>query len=326
MGLFSQFDDPTQIAAAAAIPILLALYSHPRVGARVQQIACMLAYAGAVALMYFRGAYVAAAVSLLFFLGVEAWRARRFLDIWNSEAFLNLIYIFALMVVAEPVAAEIGRFVSGVILEYQGYGWGLQSTELPLVIQGVILFVAYDFRRYWTHRLEHNIGVLWRIHKHHHSPRQMTLLAATRDHPFYPFEEAVLATATILVVGPEPAVIFPSMAAYFSLVKINHVGVDFPRLTPDRPMPWWAFVISTPTFHAWHHTTNCRYDANLADNLPIWDVLFGTYQRPEPDRSQWKYGLVAAEQLPDGFLHSMLTPVTARQAPDRERETLSARA
>jgi sterol desaturase/sphingolipid hydroxylase (fatty acid hydroxylase superfamily) len=317
-GLWARFEDPTLIAAAAAIPLWLWLYAHPSVRTGVQRAGCALAYAGIIAITVARGAYVPAAVSLVFFLGFETWRRRCFADLWNREALLNLAYVYVLLVVAEPVGAELGKLITRAILAWQGFGWGLQSSGLPPVVQGVLLFVAYDLRRYWTHRLEHNVRVLWRIHKHHHSSTEMTVLAATRDHPLYPLEEAALATATILLVGPDPVVILPTMATYYTLVKLNHLGIELPRLSPSRELPWWAFIISTPTFHGWHHTVNCRYDANLADNLPIWDVLFGTYEQPDPDRRRWTYGLVASEKLPASFAHSMLTPIQVGQSPDRD--------
>jgi sterol desaturase/sphingolipid hydroxylase (fatty acid hydroxylase superfamily) len=53
----------------------------------------------------------------------------------------------------------------------------------------------------------------------------------------------------------------------------------------------FRYVIATPVFHRWHHTTpNVGGNTNFAGTFPIWDILFRTFRMPV-DRLPGQYGV-----------------------------------
>ena len=42
---------------------------------------------------------------------------------------------------------------------------------------------------------------------------------------------------------------------------------------------WW--MVASPAYHRWHHADLPEaYGKNIANLIPLWDVLFGTYYSP----------------------------------------------
>jgi len=74
----------------------------------------------------------------------------------------------------------------------------------------------------------------------------------------------------------------------------------------------WSFgplryVIATPLFHRWHHTSESEgLDKNFAGMLPIWDMLFGTFYMPK-GKVPTEFG-VYGEAIPEDFIGQMLYP------------------
>ena len=66
------------------------------------------------------------------------------------------------------------------------------------------------------------------------------------------------------------------------------------------------WVITTPEFHHWHHTSDEEgLDRNFAGFLPLWDLAFGTAHQP----GHWpkNYGTVKF-QPPETYLGQLLYP------------------
>jgi sterol desaturase/sphingolipid hydroxylase (fatty acid hydroxylase superfamily) len=59
----------------------------------------------------------------------------------------------------------------------------------------------------------------------------------------------------------------------------------------------FRYVIATPVFHRWHHTSlEHGGNTNFAGTFPIWDLMFGTFRMPEGQLPE-EYG-VDGEPLP----------------------------
>lgn len=82
--------------------------------------------------------------------------------------------------------------------------------------------------------------------------------------------------------------------------------------------PGLRWVIATPEYHHWHHTSDEEgIDKNFAQALPMWDILFGTAH--QPDHWPKRHGeLPAARSVPG----TAGLPVP----PAGERDTLRLRA
>jgi sterol desaturase/sphingolipid hydroxylase (fatty acid hydroxylase superfamily) len=96
--------------------------------------------------------------------------------------------------------------------------------------------------------------------------------------------------------------------AYVVWVGIQGVLIHSNTSIPFGPL---AYLFATPHFHHWHHAADSEaIDKNYAANLPVLDMIFGTYIG---NRGRWpeRYGVVG-KPLPTGFLAQHLYPFIAR--------------
>jgi sterol desaturase/sphingolipid hydroxylase (fatty acid hydroxylase superfamily) len=71
---------------------------------------------------------------------------------------------------------------------------------------------------------------------------------------------------------------------------------------------WLEQIISTPSFHRWHHTNDAMRNRNYAAILPVFDRIFGTYNLPKSRPTE--YGIDGA--MPIGFI-GQLTQAFSRR-------------
>jgi len=170
-------------------------------------------------------------------------------------------------------------------------GWWLQALEVILLSD---LFV------YWGHRLQHQIGFLWRFHSIHHSAEHLDWLAAHREHPLDTVYTMSLINLPAFIMG-FPLETLAGLLAFRGLWAIYiHSNVRLP-IGPLR------ILIGAPELHHWHHSRQ-REAGNYANISPLMDLLFGTYRCPahEPEA----FGL--SEPMPKGYFKQLLHPILPR--------------
>ena len=135
-------------------------------------------------------------------------------------------------------------------------------------------YVGITFLYYWWHRARHEVPLLWRtLHQVHHSPTRLELLTTYYKHPLEAVTNvlfgAFLLFSVLGLTGPQAAIVTTlcGLAEFF-----YHWNVRTPR--------WLRFVIQRPEAHRLHHELGV-HAGNYAD-LPVWDLLFGTYRDPDP--------------------------------------------
>lgn len=174
-----------------------------------------------------------------------------------------------------------------------------------IVLQFVAAMVVADLFAYIAHRLFHAVPFLWRFHEIHHSAEEMDWLAGSRLHLVDIVLTRAFAFIPLYVIGFSPEAI----GAYLTWTSLQavfiHSNVRF-RFGPLR------LLVATPQFHHWHHSKTL-YDRNFAVNLPIIDMIFGTYHLP---RNEWPeaYGL-EGNPVPEGYVGQLTYPLTPRRAP-----------
>jgi sterol desaturase/sphingolipid hydroxylase (fatty acid hydroxylase superfamily) len=141
-----------------------------------------------------------------------------------------------------------------------------------LALGAVIAFVGTQFFSYWWHRLMHNSDLLWRwFHQMHHSAERLDVYGANYFHPLdvvgFAFVTTVVPTM-VLGVSAEAGAIAGLTGLFYSLFQ--HTNVRTPR--------WLGYVIQRPESHSVHHGRGI-HAYNYAD-LPIWDMVFGTFKNP----------------------------------------------
>jgi sterol desaturase/sphingolipid hydroxylase (fatty acid hydroxylase superfamily) len=173
----------------------------------------------------------------------------------------------------------------------------IDGRTLPFAVALLLYLLVADLGEYLFHRAQHWIPWLWKLHALHHSDADMN--ATTTERHFWgdQFIKAVtIWPAAALIVSPTPAV-FLSYAALsmWNYVAHSSVPLDFGKL---------SWLLNSPAYHRRHHSSLPEhFNSNYAALLPIWDVLAGSYRRPD---SMPPTGLAGA---PSNIAQAMLWPI-----------------
>jgi sterol desaturase/sphingolipid hydroxylase (fatty acid hydroxylase superfamily) len=209
-------------------------------------------------------------------------------------------YFFASHVLAQvmSVAVLAPAVALGAVLAMPSAQALVQS--LPVVVQFALAVLVADLAQYGVHRAFHEVPVLWRFHKVHHSIEVMDWLAGSRLHLVDVIAMRGLVLLPLVVLGFETSAVY----AYLALVSFHAVFIH------ANFAPRWGWLerwVAMPRFHHWHHGVEpeARY-VNFAVHLPIIDRWFGTYHMPE---ARWPAGYgIAGERAPEGWVRQLLWP------------------
>lgn len=154
----------------------------------------------------------------------------------------------------------------------------------PFVVTCLFAIVAKDFADYWNHRFMHTRWG-WPTHAAHHSDTHVNGFTSFRIHFF---ELLVMSTShVVLLTWLQIPSTIPVVLLFWSMHNIYvHLDLDYDhgRL---------KYLVASPRFHRWHHADVPEaYGKNLANVMPIYDALFGTYYNPGPCRE--KMGALSA--------------------------------
>ena len=167
-------------------------------------------------------------------------------------------------------------------------------AAMPVRLRFLLALLVGDAGAYWGHRLSHEIPLLWRWHRLHHSAEAMDWLVNTRAHPLDLCITRLSGLVPIYLLGlAQPS------AQGFDLVPILYTIVGtlwsfFVHANLGLRFGWLERLIATPAFHHWHHAVDASVAANrnYAAMFPWIDRLFGSHWLPS---SRWpeRYGLPA---------------------------------
>lgn len=237
------------------------------------------------------------------------WSVRPDQPRWRKDSLTDLFYWFFTPLVTRTVSK--GAAIAAVVLLAVVTGTQLEPgrgvapfhegswvTEQPLWLQGLMLLLAADLIGYWVHRLFHR-GRLWPFHAVHHSSSQLDWLSSVRVHPVNDAVGGILRLIPLLLLGFDPralAGVVPIFALYGLFLHAN-VPWDFGPL---------RYLIATPRFHGWHHTSDRHgLDKNFAGLFPVFDLIFGTFHMP---RGRQPVGFGVGDPVPDGLWKQLWWP------------------
>lgn len=151
--------------------------------------------------------------------------------------------------------------------------WFGGAHLLALGDELVVGYLAYAVWLYWSHRWRHSIDLLWRwTHQLHHSPARIEVLTAFYKHPLEILIESFAAAVLLYgVLGVSRDAAFAITNASGILGLFYHWNVATPR--------WLGYLIQRPESHCIHHQQGVH--AYNYSELPILDMLFGTFRNPE---------------------------------------------
>ncbi|MCX7306689.1 MAG: sterol desaturase family protein [Afipia sp.] len=184
------------------------------------------------------------------------------------------------------------------LIAFYDNGHGPLAT-LPLWVQGLLFLIVSDFLLYWTHRMFHG-GGFWKYHAVHHSSEEIEWISAARFHPVNLFLGTVAVDVLLLVAG-----ISPNVMLWVGPFTIFHSA--FVHANLNWTLGPFKYVIATPVFHRWHHTSlEEGGDTNFSGTFPVWDILFGTFRMPVGVLPE-NYG-VDDQEFPQGITGQLAYP------------------
>lgn len=151
---------------------------------------------------------------------------------------------------------------------------GPVATALQTAFFFLLAIAFADFLRYWVHRAQHAVPLLWKFHAVHHGPEDLDVLH-NFTHPIEKLTNLLLITVpTAFLVGADGGTLF-LLAGFFAIQgQLLHMNVPlhYGRL---------AAILADNRFHFIHHSRDpADFNANYAGVLPVYDRLFGSYRAP----------------------------------------------
>ena len=144
----------------------------------------------------------------------------------------------------------------------------LEATTIAYIVG----FIAIDFYGYWSHRLSHQINILWNKHAIHHSSEEFNLACALRQ----PVSSFVNLFTFLLI----PAALLGVPSKVIAIMLPIHLFLQFWYHTKHiKKIGFLENILVSPSHHKVHHAINPEYmDKNHSQIFIIWDKLFGTFQ------------------------------------------------
>jgi sterol desaturase/sphingolipid hydroxylase (fatty acid hydroxylase superfamily) len=204
------------------------------------------------------------------------------------------------------IAAPISGFCAATIVNAVG-GGGLIDLTHPQhwytwLGDFLLVLVTYDLYRYWTHRLDHMVPILWKLHSFHHSAERITVVTGARHQWLAGVVNASYFPIMTVLFNVSPEMASVIAALYFLPDGFAHLNYRFPF-----SLGRFVVVLNNPQWHRIHHSVEPRhFDKNFASLLPLMDICFGTAYFPAKDEFP-PTGLVPSER--PGALEGLLWPV-----------------
>jgi sterol desaturase/sphingolipid hydroxylase (fatty acid hydroxylase superfamily) len=137
-----------------------------------------------------------------------------------------------------------------------------------------VTLAVMSLASYVTHRLSHEIPLLWRLHRVHHSDTHLDVSTTVRMHPLELAVVAAVQGLAVALFGLPPWAVVVHETLKVVAILVSHANIRLPARL-EAGLGW---LLVTPDMHRFHHSsfqpeTNSNYGAIFS----VWDRLFGTY-------------------------------------------------
>ena len=227
--------------------------------------------------------YVVFSILILFglieaFGGLYGKKSKRSKNDWYVELFST----FHLFVFIKPIIFfSTTYFLINILPQYRNI-----FSDATFWISSLIVIFGDDFLQYWYHRKAHQWSWLWKLHRPHHSSREMGVLVSYRN--------------AIMYYVLMPNIWWLAMVTYFGLYQEMILAIILKQIIVTgahsearwdsflykyqslHPIAWVIErVISTPATHFAHHGKTAddgisNPNGNFSNMFFLWDVIFGT--------------------------------------------------
>ena len=212
---------------------------------------------------------------------------------------LNLILLITLSNVVEPFLNDILNLFGLELMSIQLFS--ISKFQKPLAL--LLFFVISDFLQWNVHRLLYNIPFLWKIHKIHHSVKEMGFAAHFRYNWMEPIVyRSLLYIPIMLIGGINLADVFIVHFISIAIGHLNHANIGW-------DYGYFKYIFNNPKMHIWHHSKELpnKYGVNFGISLSLWDYLFRTNYIPSDGRDI-ELGFHDEKQFPHDFVQQEFYP------------------
>lgn len=181
----------------------------------------------------------------------------------------------------------------------------IDATALPLWAAVIAGLLVYELGLYCWHRFMHSSMLLWRVfHQMHHSAERIDSFGAFWFSPMDMVGFTLLVSLSLnLVIGLPAEAVVIILQITFVLAIVQHLNVKTPV--------WLGYIIQRPESHHLHHAKGVHY-YNFSD-LPVFDLLFGTFRNPRHYKYENGYYQGASLKLTDMLLFKDINPIKQPQ-------------
>jgi sterol desaturase/sphingolipid hydroxylase (fatty acid hydroxylase superfamily) len=167
----------------------------------------------------------------------------------------------------------------------------MDLTGLGGIVGGVFAILLYEFGVFVWHYCLHRSDFLWKkSHQMHHSAERLDTYGAFYFSPYDMIGWTVLGSicfSLIAGLSPQAITIMLLTTNFFSIFQ--HANIRTPQ--------WLGYIIQRPESHALHHAKGV-HQYNYSD-LPLFDILFGTFRNPSDFAQQTGFYPGASSRLWD---------------------------
>ncbi len=223
----------------------------------------------------------------------DTWERRRPARLIDKRRDLSLDVVALLVVAVAGTLVKVlirqGFDATGLHAGFTKLGILAGAASFARIAAGII---AADFALYWLHRWMHDVPLLWKSHRFHHTIRDLYWLSGARTsvtHLFLFAIPQVLIAREILALSPVESAIAFGIGVVVNIWVHTNLNVDL------GPLQW---LIITPAFHRVHHGRDFMPSRNIGFMLTIWDRAFGTYLDPRSVPDDYPLGLSPKDEVP----------------------------
>lgn len=177
----------------------------------------------------------------------------------------------------------------------------------PIWLQTITIIVMIEFLRYWIHRWQHRIPLLWKWHAVHHSIPVTYGMNGIYAHPIDFLLRNVLPLLVPTMLGFDAVALFLATVVLATTAYFAHCNMPLNY----GPLEW-LFV--SPRLHRWHHSEIIKEsDNNFGVGFILFDRIFNTIcdpaGRPHPEKMGIEGVKVEEKSVKDLFIKT-ITNVT----------------
>jgi sterol desaturase/sphingolipid hydroxylase (fatty acid hydroxylase superfamily) len=181
----------------------------------------------------------------------------------------------------------------------------IASLDTPRIYNFIFSFLLIDLAQYINHRVHHKIPFLWKLHRLHHSEKDVNALTSFLHNPLE-ILSGFFIVVTIFFIFDIP---IPVIIAYTLISSVQSAFTHLNILIPEKIDKYLRFIIITPNVHRIHHSKDMKLgNSNFGQIFIFWDLIFRTFiDKSNKMIHQIEFGIQKNESPENNSLFSLLS-------------------